>query len=140
MEKSFLLHSTNNKESTIPSTTHTPDGIAFCRLCCLLFLPKTRNLHLGIEFLGISFNAYPNKNTWTWVGPELWSPRARAIGAGGGKRPRSGGGGSLLFGYLRIYGKSKGGISRTNLKVQALINRKVRLLCHKVLSRGINKF
>lgn len=59
MEKTFLSTRGNNNKNNPRSTTTRWD----CRLSFavpVLLLPKTRNLHLGIEFLGISFNAYPN--------------------------------------------------------------------------------
>lgn len=67
MEKTFLSIPPPPPEKTTTRITPEappPDGIAVCRLLSMslssFLLPKTRNLHLGIEFLGISFNAYPN--------------------------------------------------------------------------------
>lgn len=105
------------------STTTICGNPRCCPLSCYeMKRKKIRNLHLGIEFLGISFNAYPNTK-------HMDVEQEQELNFATHNHPR-------LLGYSRIYGKSNGRIlaAESGQVHQALINRKVRLPCQKLSS------
>lgn len=107
----------------MPGAAVAADVTAFCRLAYSAPFPsKAQNLHLRIEFLGIPFNGCPNTKhmdvgrSWLLSFVCLLSGRRRSWHS------------LWLFEDLLQIKRRNLTLDQFNLKVEPLINRKVRLL------------